>query len=626
MKKTLLALAVTSVYFPSFSSIAADDKTQADDVMVVTANRFEQVDGAVLARTVILDRDDIERLQAKSLVDVFRTLPSIEVAQYGGRGQNASIYVRGGSSSQVLVLVDGIRMPKAMMGGVDFSQFPINAIERIDYIRGARASIYGSEAISGVINIITRTDFDRDTTKLSVGYGSDNHIKGVFSLSKPIGDDKHIKGVFGYEKTDGFNVKPLVGINDGDEHGFKSYNIKLGYQQKFSDVITGYLGVTAYQNQFGYDNSSKGNPDWGTSDKHEKKEGEVEYIGTDLSLDYLKDRYSSEFKLAYGKQNNYDYKATQNKSLGDHVEIEQFNAIWLHSYDVTQRLSVGSGIDYRAEKLVKGYIAPSDWGPAQSYHPDKNPRTNFGISAIAQYSLEPVTLEASIRNDENNQFGNNTTWQTAAGWSINNNYDLTLSHGTAFRAPSFVDLYYPGFEEPNLKPENSKNTELSLSSTSSVIDWTLTGYLNEIENMLLWEGSGMKNVGKAEIKGVELELLFDTGIISHEVYLDYKNPLDKSFGQDTQLAYRSKRSAKWNTSATFDKWTIGSQYLYEGERFDNGTRLSSYNLWNFTTSYAVNNQLSISAKLTNAFDKNYEMYSGYATPGREYFISADYRL
>lgn len=624
MRKTFLAITCASLLSPTFYLQAQE--ASADETVVVTANRFKQVDGAVLAQTVTVTKEDIKRLQADSLFDVFRTLPSVEVAQYGGRGQSASLFVRGGSSSQVLVLVDGVRVPRASMGGVDFSQFPVNSVERIDYIRGARASIYGSEAISGVINIITRADIDNDASRVSAGYGSENHKKGTFVVSKPVGDGKHFKGVLGYEKTDGFNVKPQPGLNDGDEHGFESFNLKLGYQQTFSENVTGYVGVTAYNNEYDYDNSLYGNPDWGTVDKHEKKTGEVEYVGADLSLEYNKDVYSSELKLAYGQQDNYDHKSGQSKSTGDHVAIEQFNAIWLNSYSVTEELSVGGGLDYRTEKLAKGYIAPSDWGPAKDYDPEKNPRTNFGVSAIAQYAYDVWTLEASVRNDDNNQFGNNTTWQTAAGWTFYEGYELTLSHGTAFRAPSFVDLYYPGSEMPNLKPEESENTEISVSGGVSIVDWTVTGYYNQIENMLIWKDTGMQNVGEAEIKGVELEVKLDTDIVSHEFYLDYKDPVDKSGAEDTQLAYRSKRGAKWNAYATFDQWTLGSQYLYQGERFNGNIRLPSYSLWNFTASYAVNQNWDVNAKLSNAFDKDYEMYTGYATPGRQYFVSADYRF
>ena len=136
----------------------------------------------------------------------------------------------------------------------------------------------------------------------------------------------------------------------------------------------------------------------------------------------------------------------------------------------------------------------------------------------------------------------------------------------------------------------------------------------------------MTNIGEAEIKGVELGLGFDTSIVTHQFYLDWKDPVDKSNGKEQQLAYRSKQGAKWNAFAEFGDWILGSQYLYQGERFNGTTRLASYSLWNFTAEYAVSADLKVKGKLSNAFDKDYEMYSGYATPGREYFVSASYQF
>ena len=617
MQKKWIVSACTSLLLPTSYSQAQTNIV--DDTMIVTANRFDQVDGAVLAQTVTVSKEDITRMQANSLLDVFRTLPSVEVAQNGGRGQKASIFVRGGSSSQVLILVDGIRMPSSLMGSVDVSQFPLNVVERVDYIRGARASIYGSEAISGVINIITRAELETNKNTLSVGYGANNHKTGSFIISQPTGEGQHLKGVLGYEKVDGFNAHPMPnGLNDGDEHGFESFNLKLGYQQRLRDNMIGYIGLTAYDNEFEYDESTK-------HERH-KKVGKVEYVGAELSLEQHINAYSSELKLAYGQQDNYDYTAGTQSSTGDHVTIEQLNGIWLNSYRVNESLSIGGGLDSRLEKLAKGYLAPTEWGPEKNYAPDKNPRVNIGVSAFAQYRLDELTLEASVRNDDNNQFGNNTTWQAAMGWQISEDYELTFSRGSAFRAPSFLDLYYPGSEMPTLKPETSLNTELSFSVHQALVDWAVTAYRNQITNMLIWGGATMQNVGQAQIKGIELELNFDTDIVSHQISLDFKDPIDKSHGKNEPLAYRSKRGAKWGAYATFDQWTLGSQYLYQGERFSGSTRLAGYSLWNFTASYALTSRWNANLKLSNAFDKDYEMYDGYATPGREVYISTDYRF
>lgn len=615
MNKSILAIAVTSL-LPATSSLAQE--AAADETMVVTANRFEQVDGAVLAQTVVVTKEEISKLQANSLVDVFRTLPSVEVAQYGGRGQNASFFVRGGSSSQVLVLMDGTRMPRAMMGGVDFNSLPVNSIERIEFIRGARASIYGSEAISGVINIITKADVNENAVKLYGGFGTNNHYVTSLAALHKIDENQHIKAVVGYEKNDGFNVKPLAGVNDGDEHGFESYNVNVGYQNKLTDTVRAFVNVVAYDNEGEYDNSYAASQ-WGPA-THEKKMGRVEFRSVNTNLAYDKGNLSSSLDLTYAEQDNYDYVVGESKKSGAIVSINQVNAAWLNSYRVNEQFSVGGGLDYRREKLDEGYTG---FG---YYQPEENPRENYGISIIGQYTLDSWTLEASARNDDNSQYGNNTTWQAAVGKVFLENYEIKASHGTAFRAPTFLDLYYPGYEAPNLKAEDSENTELTLEGSHSYLDWSVTGYINKINNMLMWQGSGMTNIGEAEIKGIELGLGFDTSIVTHQFYLDWKDPVDKSNGKEQQLAYRSKQGAKWNAFAEFGDWIFGSQYLYQGERFNGDTRLASYSLWNFTAEYAVSPDIKLKGKLSNAFDKEYEMYSGYATPGREYFVSASYQF
>ena len=615
MNKSILAIAVASL-LPATSSLAQE--AAADETMVVTANRFEQVDGAVLAQTVVVTKEDISKLQANSLVDVFRTLPSVEVAQYGGRGQNASFFVRGGSSSQVLVLMDGARMPRGMMGGVDFNSLPVNSIERIEFIRGARASIYGSEAISGVINIITKADVNENAVKLYGGFGTNNHYVTSLAALHKIDENQHIKAVVGYEKNDGFNVKPVAGVNDGDEHGFESYNVNVGYQNKLTDTVRAFVNVVAYDNEGEYDNSYAASQ-WGPA-THEKKMGRVEFRSVNTNLAYDKGNLSSSLDLTYAEQDNYDYVVGESKKSGAIVSINQVNAAWLNSYRVNEQFSVGGGLDYRREKLDEGYTG---FG---YYQPEENPRENYGISIIGQYTLDSWTLEASARNDDNSQYGNNTTWQAAVGKIFLENYEIKASHGTAFRAPTFLDLYYPGYEAPNLKAEDSENTELTLEGSHSYLDWSVTGYINKINNMLMWQGSGMTNIGEAEIKGIELGLGFDTSIVTHQFYLDWKDPVDKSNGKEQQLAYRSKQGAKWNAFAEFGDWIFGSQYLYQGERFNGDTRLASYSLWNFTAEYAVSPDLKLKGKLSNAFDKEYEMYSGYATPGREYFVSASYQF
>ncbi|WP_122036752.1 TonB-dependent receptor domain-containing protein [Aliivibrio sp. EL58] len=633
MKKTALATAIVSLLSHAYTSpvFAQNTTTETDETMVVTANRFEQSDAAVLAQTVVLTKVEIEKLQPQSLIDVFKTLPSIEITQYGGRGQTASIFVRGGSSSQVLLLVDGVRMPKAAMGGVDFNQFPVNSVERIEYIRGARASIYGSEAISGVINIITQANKHDDSIKLHAGIGSNGHYSGSVAVSKPITEKGHLKAVVGYESVDGYNVKPMPGLNDDDEHGFESYNILLGYQHQFNENWSGLVSTVAYTNETEFDNSAYEyvDPIFGSPERHEMKINRVEFLGVNSKVNYSNEKFNSSLNANYSTQDSYDFiKGTDKNATKNVTTIDQVYLAWLSSYELAQGLTLGGGIDYRQDKLVEAY----GYGSVP-YQPEENPRSNLGVSALVQYQIEAWSLESSVRSDDNNQYGRHNTWQAAAGWNFFDDYELTASYGTAFRAPNFTDLYYPGSEVSNLEPETSKNTEISLQGYSYVFEWSITGYINEIDNMLMWytdygnvNYGYMQNIGKAEIKGIELALGFDTSIIHHQFYMDFKDPIDKSGTEETQLSHRSKKGMKWNTSIELDAWSFGTQYLYEGERFSGTTRLASYSLWNVVTSYAFSESFKVNGKVSNIFDEEYETNVGYVPPGREFFISADYQF
>ncbi|GAL07850.1 outer membrane vitamin B12 receptor BtuB [Photobacterium aphoticum] len=169
MKKTLLAVALAPLCLPV--SVAAQS---ADEVMVVTANRFEQPIKEVIAPVSVVTQEEINAIQAKSLAEVLRRLPGVQVVS-GGYGQNTEVYVRGTSSKHLLVMINGVRIGSATLGSADFSQIPLTGIERIEFIRGSRAALYGSDAIGGVLNIITAYQPGEQQAQITAGIGSDGY-------------------------------------------------------------------------------------------------------------------------------------------------------------------------------------------------------------------------------------------------------------------------------------------------------------------------------------------------------------------------------------------------------------------------------------------------------------------
>ncbi|WP_318494116.1 TonB-dependent vitamin B12 receptor [Photobacterium leiognathi] len=620
MKKTLLALAVTSVYFPSFSSIAADDKAQVDDVMVVTANRFEQLVTSVLAPFNVVTRQDIDKVQAKTLTEVISLLPGVQVTQNGGRGQLASIMVRGTNSDQVLVLVDGIRMARSVAGSVDFNQIPLTQVERIEFTRGARAALYGSEAIGGVINIITLTGTDTlSKTKLHLGVGSHNYQEANASGAYNIGDKTVLQLAAGYESDDGYNVRPQPGLNDGDKHGFDSRNASLALHHQFNNQLSGYVATRWYKNHYQYDASGF---DSEVGDVvHKYVQAETEFNDYSAGLEYVQNSYKSSLILDYQKQDNFDYVDKTNV-VNRQDQYHQRNIQWHNQYQLLSTLSVSGGIDWRQEQ----------WADFTGFAGDKE-RDNTGYYAVGLWDYSPVSIETSVRLDDNQQYGTHSTYNIAGGWYLNDNIQLRASYGTAFKAPNLYQLYVKSrsswgetIGNPNLKPETSKNIDISLHADYDIGSLAVTVYQMRIDDLINYTGGmpSYENVsGESKIKGIEVEADFDTGIISHQLNFDFKEPRDS---KGNQLIRRDKFSFKWVGSASYGDLDTAVTYQYHGKRPDFGSELPAYDTWDLALTYWLQPKLALKGRVANLLDEQYETAGGYEMPGRTYYTSINYQF
>ncbi|KJF98043.1 TonB-dependent vitamin B12 receptor [Photobacterium leiognathi] len=619
MKKTLLALAVTSVYFPSFSSIAADDKTQADDVMVVTANRFEQPVTSVLAPFNVVTRQDIDKVQAKTLTEVISLLPGVQVTQNGGRGQLASIMVRGTNSDQVLVLVDGIRMARAAKGAVDFNQIPLTQVERIEFTRGARAALYGSEAIGGVINIITLADVDAPSkTKLNVGIGSHNYQEASASGAYKVGDNGLLQLAAGYEDDKGYNVKPQPGINDGDKHGFSSRNAMIAYHQRFSDTLKGFISTRWYKNQYQYDSSYV---DFFTGEPvHQYMQSEPELFDYSAGLDIDLGRYQSKIIADYQHQTNFDYnKASTTLPVvaSQDEKFTQRNLQWNNHFTVNENLQLVGGVDWRKES----------WKDKLST--DAFSRNNTGVYGIGLVNVNDLSLESSMRLDDNQQYGSQFTYNVAGGWYITDEVQLRTSYGTAFKAPNLYQLYSPSYGTDTLNPEKSKNAEIAVVANYSLIDLAVTGYRMEIDNLIGFNNTSWKyynEPGKSKIKGIEVEADFDTGFLSHQLNFDFKDPRNS---KGERLDRREKFSFKWVGTASFGNLDSALTYQYHGKRPDQygpTGELPAYDTWDLALTYWLQPKLALKGRVANLLDEQYETAGGYEMPGRTYYTSINYQF
>ena len=621
MKKINTPL-ITALSVTAFSGWAQDT---SENTMVITASRFQQPVSTVLAPVDVVTHEEIDRWQAKSLNDVIRRLPGVDIAQYGGMGQSSSLFIRGTETRQTLILVDGIPVTRpGITNNPDLNQIPLSLVQRVEYIRGPRSAIYGSGAMGGVINIITHSDTDQ--SKINVGMGSKGYQHYDGTLRQRFGDT--VATVAGsYETTNGFNVQPdSTWSHDRDRDGFRNKTFWGGVEHKFSDSLDGFFRVRSYTNNVDYD---LGSPPY--SPAYSADEEQLYNQAWDTGLQYHSGIYSTQLLASYQKVKDYNYSSIYGR-YNDGTTLDnmtQRNLQWGNNLIVGHG-SVSAGVDWQQQRLTS-----SDTRISDSYK-----RDDTGLYLTGQQQFGDVTLEASGREDHDEQFGWHGTWQTSAGWQFVDNYRVTLSYGTGFLAPSlgqqFGSSRFGIASNPNLKPEESKQWEAGLEGITGPLDWRLSAYHYKIQNLITYYSDPVTydgaydNINSATIKGVEWTGSVDTGIFSHRVTLQYIDPRNDE--NDEVLARRSKRQAKYQLDWTMFNVDMDVAWQYYGRRYDNNTSqynpqqqiLPSYSTVDISASYPVTSHLTVRGKIANLFDKDYETVYGYQTAGREYFLSGSY--
>ena len=607
----LTALSVTA-----FSGWAQDGNP---DTLVVTANRFQQPVNTVLAPTDVVTREDIQRWQSKDLNDVMRRLPGVDIAQYGGIGQSSSLFVRGTEARHVLVLIDGVPMARAGIGNaIDIGQIPVSLVQRIEYIRGPRSAVYGSGAIGGVVNIITMSDDER--AQINAGMGTNGYQNYDGAINQRFGDTM-VTAAGAYQTTKGFNVQPdSTYADDSDRDGYRNKLFWGGVQHKFNDSVSGFFRGYGYSSNTDYDQGSGGYAGGGDESQNYTQ-------SWDTGLNYHSGIYSSQLIANYQHLKNYNYNAQDGRYAAsaslDNIEHRYIQ--WGNNVEVGHG-SVSGGVDWKQEKLQSSGTSSTD-----IYK-----RDTTGLYLTGQQQIDKVTLEASGREDHDEQFGWHGTWQTAAGWEFVDDYRVTLSYGTGFLAPSLGQQFgaerFGIASNPNLKPEESKQWEAGLEGLTGPLDWRLSTYRYEINNLIDYDNSAYYNVKSATIKGLEWTGNVTTGPVDHHLTLQYIDPRDDETNK--VLARRAKQQVKYElTGQIYDLgWNVAYQYL--GQRYDNAydattytshtVKLGGVSVWDIGLSYPMTSHLTVRGKIANLFDKDYETAYGYQTAGREYTLSGSY--
>lgn len=607
-----LALALA---LPGIAS-AEQAPTELDDV-VVTATRTPVSIADSVVPVQVIDREQIDRSQAGSLLDLLRGRAGLDFVNQGGPGKITSLFMRGSASSQVLVLVDGVRIGAASSGMPALQDLPIDQIERVEIVRGPRSSLYGSEAIGGVIQIFTRAAGQGLQQNLALTAGSHNLRQASAGFSNR-GERGWVSAQGAWQKTDGINAcngsaTLFQGcyVDEPDRDGYRntSLNVRGGYALGETLSVEGHVLDAASRNQ--YDGSIYGGNE---ADNQQRV-------------------YGGKLRWAPGDAFRLSAQVGRNDDQADSYYVQAGKRSFVSTFDTRRDTASVQGDFLFAEgqQLSVG----GDWQKDQvtsttAYSIDN--RDNTGVFAEYQGRFGAHSLQASVRNDDNEQFGTHTTGSLGYGLALGHGLRLTASAGTGFKAPTFNDLYFPWSSNPALKPEESTSVNVGIAQYGEGWNWTFNAYESRIDQLIALDSTYTPyNIAKARIRGAELTGFASLAGFDINAQASFTDPRDHTRGAasyDNWLPRRARSSGRLDVDRGFGPLRVGVTATATGHRFDNAgnsLRLAGYGTVDLRVEYAINEAWSLQARAANVFDREYETVAWYNQPGREYQLTLRYR-
>ncbi|MCC3751705.1 MAG: TonB-dependent receptor [Halorhodospira halophila] len=574
--------------------------------LVVTPTRMTQTVDESLSSVSVIDRDEIDRQQPRQVSDLLQGRAGTSLASNGPFGKDTSLFMRGTESDHTLLLVDGVPMNSATSGGAAWQYLPPAEIDRIEVVRGPRTSIYGADAIGGVVQVFTREGEEGPPRfRAFGGAGSFNTHEFGVGVSGGTAASRYALSASQYE-TDGINVHDEFG--DDRLNGFDNTSLSGRFSHRLpggSELFTTVMrseGTTEY-------------------DVRADEDDFTDYLFQALRGGVrgdITERWFSELAVSQAKdeQDNVDSRGETWQYTERH-EVSWRNELYWGDGHIW-----AFGGDWRDEQV----------DTADDY--DETSRYNAGAYTQLELDLGRHDLGSSLRYDDNEAYGDNVTGQLAWGVDVTDRLRLRSSYGTAFKAPTFNNLYGPQRDpsppfsgwrsNPDLEAEESVSAEVGArwQARKGYVDVAL--FQTDIDNLIadrLVETDLQQpfNVDEARIRGAELEAgahWQEWQISGAFTYLDHE---DRETGDE--LARRPNESLRLDLDRQLGDFSVGATGIARGRSFDRGERVSGYGLLNLRTSYAITPEWTLRGTLENALDKDYETVSGYNQPGRAVYVS-----
>ncbi|SAL48773.1 TonB-dependent receptor domain-containing protein [Caballeronia telluris] len=612
--RPVLLVACGMPFASSAQSIDSADRHAGTTTLapvVVTATRASEPLADTIAQTSLFDAQDIADTNASDALGLLALAPGVQITRNGGPGATSGLYVRGASSAQSLVLIDGVRVESAGVGAAQLSQLMLDEIDHIEVVNGNVSALYGSGAIGGVVQIFTKEGGDHPPrVNVEAEYGSYHTQRQQFGVNGAL--DREGRTTFDFtvsrEKTDGFSsIDPALapGANP-NANGYLNESVAATLRHTFSDTWDGGVrflqsnGINSFDDAYGRPSD--------LNESHDRVRSASVFANGRLT-----DRWTTHFTIAQGQDRA---NIEQNGVYTNRFNSENRQYLWQN--DV--RLAAG-------HKLLFGYEHTD-----QSLDSDQLDAPDRHVNSIfAGYvgRIGASQFQANLRRDQYSDFGGANSYYLGYGYNFDAHWKASASYAASFRAPSFDDLYYPFSGNPSIQPERSHSVEAALQYASSRLGvLRLTAFQTRYSNLIDYvaDGSGFyiaQNVGRAKVQGIEGSWAGQVGATDVRASFTLQNPVDET--NHEELTRRARRFAAFTAHRSIGHWRVGGEWIVSGARSDYESTLAGYGLVNLSARYDITKSWYVDARIDNLFDKDYELAYSYNTPRRGAYLTIGWR-
>lgn len=622
-------LSFACAVFCASSSFAQSTPTESGALapVTVTATRAKQSIKDALADVSVMDAQTVAQATGQTVGELLQREHGVEINSYGGPQTPASIFLRGANSAHTLVLLDGMRLNTSTGGIASLNALPLSSIGQIEILRGPASSLFGADAIGGVINLISQPAANGPFNPFaSIGYGSWNTVKANVGTSGTVDNWNYLLNV-GHEKSDGYNT-----FSPTQKYGYNQQ--KDGYEL---NNVNGHVGYTwAPQQDLSlafFQSKLEGQSNGGTS--FMTGAGLTDLSKTTVqafslqSNNKINDAWTSHLKVAQTRDNS-EYFPGDPFSANSVNATRQTQYAWQNDFSLSKSQKASVSVERLDENVTSTNMDAAAL----------NKRHTNSLNGVYQLETGIHHLQLNGRLDDNSQYGTKASGGISYGINVTKGWRLVAGANNGFHAPTFSDLYYKDsygdVGNPNLKPETARNFELGVRYDDKFVQGKLTAYHNKVDNLIVWQsvpGSYSytpMNVNHAVLEGIstgiDTQIPSQAGMTTLRAALDWQYPHDADTG--LLLPNRARLIGKFSADHKVYGILVGAEFIGQGKRYNdtaNTTPLAGFGLVNLYAAYDVAPKWTLQARWNNIFDKVYELRQGYATSRSNVFVNLAYK-